>query len=508
MSENEPESYDIQTMMERLKSRSHGDEIEKGELVTRSDGSQAIRVRKRKRRTQQPHKDRQRRVRIMQVTAGLVLVVLLVVAFGCITVYVNSPPFRSGVVDRIGSSTGAGVVLHQFRMNPSGANASGLDLSWPEGNVLEGVSLRQARADVSPMSFFSGGSLTGEAFQAASGVVVLRLPQAGSPVTACPMSQDRLPMDFAQYGIKDLTVQMKVDGAVLAALNHVEASYTAPEQGHAAQLILTKGELVVRNWPKLDFDRGHIEFRGGQAEIIGMRLIREDDADGLIELSGTLDPYVTGEPSVLRVRAESFRVETILGDEFARLFSGRMDSVADQPGECRVAFGGGAELSMILPFAGLPTRSMQLKNLPFLFGLSQTLGDEWFANPEFTHDAKGVIVRSAQEIGLSRLELASKGRMVVKGSLLRDGSGGLRGKLEVGVAPGMIIAAENQALERMFSPERDGYRWIEIEVGGTLAKPTDDFSRLYEQALQEVRNEPAVGSGSSVPTFDELTRPR
>lgn len=51
-----PDQYSFDEIMERLK-KSHGADLgpDDGELVTRADGTQAIRIRKRKRRSHQPH---------------------------------------------------------------------------------------------------------------------------------------------------------------------------------------------------------------------------------------------------------------------------------------------------------------------------------------------------------------------------------------------------------------------------------------------------------------------
>ena len=55
---SEPEKYSIDEMIDRLKNPPDEEPIEKGELVTRADGSQAIRVRKRKRRSPATSKGR------------------------------------------------------------------------------------------------------------------------------------------------------------------------------------------------------------------------------------------------------------------------------------------------------------------------------------------------------------------------------------------------------------------------------------------------------------------
>ena len=75
---SEPEKYSIDEMMERLKGQS-SENPAAGELVTRPDGSQALRVRKRKRRSEQPKREeakRTKRIRTLQVAAALVLLLL------------------------------------------------------------------------------------------------------------------------------------------------------------------------------------------------------------------------------------------------------------------------------------------------------------------------------------------------------------------------------------------------------------------------------------------------
>lgn len=53
---SELENYSINEIMERLKSRPADKSIDQGELVTRADDTQAIRVHRKKRRSHQPTK--------------------------------------------------------------------------------------------------------------------------------------------------------------------------------------------------------------------------------------------------------------------------------------------------------------------------------------------------------------------------------------------------------------------------------------------------------------------
>ena len=92
--DQEPDQYSIDQIMERLK-RNRGSEpaSDDGELVTRPDGSQALRVRKRKRRSHQPHKEQQlkkRRTHVIQLAASLILVALFFLGASIALVYSNS----------------------------------------------------------------------------------------------------------------------------------------------------------------------------------------------------------------------------------------------------------------------------------------------------------------------------------------------------------------------------------------------------------------------------------
>ena len=59
-SDTEPDNYSIDDMMDRLRSRSEGGQ-EDAQLVTREDGTQVYRVKKRKRRSHQPKKEKEQR---------------------------------------------------------------------------------------------------------------------------------------------------------------------------------------------------------------------------------------------------------------------------------------------------------------------------------------------------------------------------------------------------------------------------------------------------------------
>lgn len=508
MPNTDPESYDLNTMMDRLKRRSGDDDMEDGELVTRSDGSQALRVRKRKRRSEQPQKERVKRVHVIQVTSVLVFILLILLSLGFLMVYINSSPFQQEVVDKVARSTRAEVELNQFRMNPSGANAMGLELKWPEGNMLESASFRMLSAKVSPISFF-GGVMRGQELEVGSGKLTLRIPEVGMPRGGPPALNDELLIQFEQYGVRGFSMQLRVAGSRLLWLDKSEAAFTASRNETSAQLLLKGGVVDIWRWPKMSLDRGMIKFPGDVAEVVNLRLKAPDDKEGVIELSGVLMPCSPNVTSRLAIKADTFMLSGVVGDRLGGLLSGRIDTEPEM-GDCEILLQMGKQpsASLLMNFRGTPARPLVAKNFPFLYGLSQTLEDEWFSQPEFEQLVRGVLVRDSKVIELRNLDFSSNKRMSMRGNLKMELAGKLSGKFEVGVASGMIATAENDVLEVMFGEPKEGFRWLTLEISGTATDPKDNFGQLYNQALAGLKEAPKVKSDGGVPSFEELTRPR
>lgn len=503
---SDPEKYSIDEMMERLKKRP--DEDPNGELVTRADGSRAIRVRKKKRRSHQPHKEERRkqlRSRMLQVSGGLILLLLALFGAGVAIVFANSAPFREGLVRKISLCSGADADLSQFRMNPTSANASALTLAWPAGNVLGNLKLRGITAKISPVSFL-GKAMTGEEASASEGTLTLRIPQAGEPTRETPAAAEGIqPVSFDHYSIPKFHLFAGDPLAWQIRLLGSEATFTPRNPGERPQLLLSSGNIDIKGWPKLRMDRSHIEFRGDEADIIGMRLRHETDPRGVFELSGTVSPFATDRASTLAVQLDSYLVSGIAGPELGRLFSGRIDTVASSNSNY-LSFTPSQEpeASLSVTFSNSLANSIEITGFPFLFALSQTLNDEWFARPVFDAEIRGILRRANGNVSLENLNLENKSRMALRGELTMTPDRKLSGRLEVGVAEGMIEASENTRLDSLFGPPRDGFRWLTLTIQGNANSPADNFKDLYNSTASADSSAPT----GLIPSFEDLTRPK
>ena len=506
---SEPEKYSFDEMMDRLKKkRPDGEEPENGELVTRSDGSRAVRVRKRKRRSQQPQKEDRRktlRARMIQVSAALILILLALFAAGVAIVYANSAPFREGLAEKITRSSGAKVELNQFRMNPTSANAASIVLTWPAGNVLRELAARSIRAEIFPSSFL-GKSMVGEELSAATATLNLQIPDPAAPVVYETLAEDAPPIRFKLYAIPDLNVLLGDPGAPLIRLMNSEATFSKSDIQNRNQLLLNRGKITIGGWRlNLRMDRSHVEFRGNEVDVVGVRLKHETDPRGNFELAGTISPYDADRTSSLAVELDSFLISGLVGEELGKIFPGRIDTVSSS-GESVLSFNAGPNLnpSLTVDFRSALSSNLEISGFPFLVSLSQILVDDWFEHPVFDNEARGKILRAGGNVVLSDLDFETKGRMALRGSVTMYPDRRLSGALELGVADAMINSARNPRFESLFGPSQNGFRWLTLKISGSAAAPMDNFKELFESA--EIRDQPNFNSG--IPSFEDLTKPR
>lgn len=506
---SEPEKYSIDEMMDRLKSRPEEDPLHDGELVTRADGTQAIKVRKRKRRSHQPHKEmlkKTRRARMIQVSGALLLLLMAAFAVGSAIVYANSAPFREGVIRMIGETVGAEVQLEEFRVNPSHAVAGRLVLKWPDDGIVRDLTIRGVSASIAP-AFFLGKSISGEEVNCAEGTLNLGAPTNIAAPTASATAAKPLPIHFKRYAIPRFNVRMGDPTRPAASLTESEASFQVDSENGRPQLLLNRGLIQLPGWPKIRMDRAHIEFRDREMDIVGMRLLHESDNRGILELVGTVSPYATDRPSTLDVRMESFLLSGIAGPELGQLFAGRIDTQSKvKSNYLTFTPGASSGATLAVTFRNALNSSFDLQGFPFLSHLALMLGDKWFEHPVFENEANGTLRRQDAMVTLEDLYLEQKTRMALRGNLTLAADRQLSGTLEVGITEAMIKSSEDPKLEAMFGDTDEGFRWLALKISGSGGKPVDNFLEIVD-STKSAKAGPAPGTEEKVPSFEDLTEP-
>lgn len=508
----EPENYSIDDMMERLKKIPTPKEDNEGELITREDGTQVIRVRKRKRRSQQPQRERdknERKQKFARTLLSIILIIAVAAVFSGAIIYSNSSPFRRALIEKINHSTGAEAELSQFRMNPTGANANSLKLTWPEGFPIESIQTRGLRAKTSLVSLF-GRTFRGEELLAAEGTLTWRIHEGNHSRSIPPLEFGNI--DFQRIGIARLHFMPESGQQRIFRIRNSEASfYPNHGTGGYAQLRLNGGDLQVHGLPKLQLQRAFMEFRGDAIHLSGAELLHGADEGGKFMLSGTLHPMDETSTATLAVETSSFNIEGIIGERMARLIVGRIDSTSrDGASTLSVPIGNPSAGVLELDFNSSFNSPMAIRGFNFLAELAMLLEEPWFEQPYFDSDVTGTIHRSGGAIEIRNLHAEHRNRMALRGNLRMEESGRLSGKIEVGLSPALVATAPTRRLHPVISEASGGYRWISIEIGGSINAPTDNFMSIVDNPPSPTTAPPSTDTPGHTrgTSFEDLTRPR
>ena len=501
---SDKDKYTIDEMMGRLKRRQEAEMPP--ELVTRSDGSQALRVKKRRRRTDQSVDNEtklKKRIQIIQIVGGVVLVTMVALVVGVGILHVNSASYRESLIGKLEVSSGANVAMAQFRMNPLEANASGAKFSWPAGNVLDKLDLGSITALISP-STFAGDTFGGDEIVAVSAKLSLKASDPSGPIRHISRPAGALPVRFSRYAASSVDISF----GGLGTLTGTEGSlFPAPVAGQS-ELRFSGGLLKLTDWPQLSLDRSYIKVRNSELQIQNMRfnIPGADDlksSGGYIDFSGSLTPIGFYGTHTLSANLSNFPLSYLLGSDLGRFFVGRVDSVeipdsnflsfdVDSPENARLELTATNALESRIDMSGFK----------FMQSLAVAFNDRWYEIPIFDDDVTLVVKRTGQTSGLSGINLVKRGKMVVRGELLNGEGGMIRGKLRIGIPDTTVIASGDKKLAKMFGEVREGYRWIEVEISGTGALPEDNFRTLYMDTSSRKPSE--SGQGAPQDSFEDL----
>ncbi|MFD2256257.1 hypothetical protein ACFSSA_06200 [Luteolibacter algae] len=511
-STTEPEKYSIDEMMERLKPRDPSEG--KGELVTRADGSQAMRVKKRKRRTKQgdsKESKRNQRLQLIQISGFVVLLVLAGLLAGIAILYANSSAYRDGLLSKAEANSGAKVSFNQFRMNPATANSNQVMLDWPAGNALSTLDVRGVVAKIAPASFL-GKVFKGEEIVAANGELILQAPSAEEPTAISVSAEGIRSVDFSRYSIPLLNVffgKAKLPDSMLEA---TEASLYPGTHPGRAEVRLSGGMLKLKGWPELALDRSYIKIRAGQLDFQSLRLMKPQQGNnrrggrGHIDFSGGVKPLDAGAKHTLSASVEDFSLAYILGGDLGRFFMG--DVVTnDSPDSNFLTFDPNSPDTMLLELniSNSVDSRIDISQFKFLSYLALALEDRWYELPGFESEATAMIRREGNSLMMSDIRFEQRGRMALRGSIKNKTGGGIEGQLDIGIPETTIGAASNKRLDQLFGEVREGYRWVSLDISGTSAVPADNFRELYESAENKrASDKPAISDPAAPDSFESL----
>lgn len=508
MTDPDQDNYKIEDIMQRLKSRGQQGSNDEPQLVTRDDGTQAVRVKKRKRRSHQPHKEeeKKRRKRSLLVVAfgggGILLIGLALLVW---LLVMNSESYQNDVEARIEEWTGAKVEMRSFRATPVSAGMDLIQARWPESSPVAFIRLNNVQTDLRLSSHLTG-VWRGEQLTAGAGELILRdvepTDQAGRMLPDADLPF-RMPMRVSRF-----RVNFGDGDRPAMVLSDATASFMVPNSSVSeASIILEGGKSRIGKWGRFDLKLASFGLSSQGLKLSRLRISPEAHPAAEIQLNGDGYPPVPirGGVGEFGFLVEKVPTELLLGKNLGEMIDGVFAADRARPGVCQLDPTDLSSIKFEVAVRSMESQTLTLRRFAFLETLSHELGHKRILTPLFNPGGRMEIQRDAETTELQDLDLLAEGMLRVRGDL-REERGKLSGRLKIGLSEAIVAASPSRTVPMLFRRGEDGYFWATIELSGTTRAPQDNLKSLLELAASE-QSPSSGGSNELDREFIDLTTP-
>lgn len=501
------DQYSLDEMMRALRDKEREKE-EKGEVVTRADGTVARKIKRRHRRSKQPGKETPEMARkkiIVRVVLVALLVLILLLTGLFLIIHQNSKGYREGLEEMAANWTGAEEVsLGGLKRLPGSCTINAARFSWLGDSFIKDLQVNKVTGEVGFAAFF-GARPGGPQLGGRSGKMTLQNPSSAWEGIAL-QDEDEFPFRFSQYFCEALDVRFGERGPVALKDASVILSYEGLE---GYQVTIDEGILQLAGWNDFPISSALLRFREGEIDIRRISL-EQTRSDG-VTLGGGLDlrgkfPLKPGAQARLELETEDFPLELLVGKRLSRFIQG---SLIKSEGEVGFTVGADELDEVRVDFEGKRAR---MDGLPFLMNLDSLFPDQGFDVLEFEEGVSkaslsGTLRVRPEGMALENLELAGrKGQLQFEGGLIIGNDDRLEGVFDVTMNRVYLTSHPKLKNSPLLAESSDGYVRFRFRVGGTLRKPTDTFLEVIGLDSAVLPGEAKEGNAEDL--WDRLLDPQ
>jgi len=497
--------YSLDEMLHKLRDGDQEGE-DKGELVTRSDGSTARRVKKRRRRSGQPkgvttaEKDaKKRKSLIIKISVAVSLLALLAAGLLFLLISLNTDGFVQETEEQAAEWTGAEVKFSGLRTLPNNISANEVSFHWVEGYFTESLNLKKIKGYAALKSFL-GQNMGGREIGASQGTLVLRTPVEGVKWIE-PLAEENFPFDFQRYYCNRLNVIFGSSEQVKLSNTYTSLRYL---KGGGWQVRLDEGLFSLKGWKPFPLEGGFVKFHENELELSAVRLGCPEELSSIyntsISLSGRI-PLKLGARATLDFETRNFPSNGLMGELLSQLFTGSIRVIEDS----KISFVvGGEGIDQIeMPFNA---EYLDVEKFPFLKDLHELFPDKGFGEVRFDKDIEGVFRWIPDGFGIQGLTMSDQDLLRVEGDILVDTEEKIRGGFRLYISRGLINSDPSLKSMPGFATQKSGYSIVDIKLGGTVKFPEDDFRQVTgldaSSFIPNSNQQPNLDS-----LFENLTQP-
>lgn len=497
--------YSLDEMMKSLRDKEREKE-EAGEVVTRSDGTIARKVKRRRRRTEQPNKndpEKQRKRLLFKVVLAAVALLLLFLTGLFLIIFQNSKGYQEKLEQEASEWTGAEVELAGLKRLPFSVTMNEARFNWGADYFVKDLEMRKINGDVG-FSAFLGARPSGLLLGGSSGEMTLQTP-GGKWKGISLQEEEGFPFLFDQYICESLDVNFGDESPLAFKDLGVILSH---EGSNGYQLAMDEGVLKLKGWEDLTVAHGLFRFNDGAMEMKGLSL-EHDRRDGLtlgskMELSGqvALEP---GKQASLEITTERFPLDLLIGKQLARFLTG---SVISSNGKILFTVGNSNFDEIELKYEG---DSARMAGFPFLTSLENLFVDAGFDQLEFQEGTirtplSGTLRVRPSGMALEDLQMSRKGKVKLEGAMIIRADGSLNGRFDL--ALNRIFFTNHPKLRNsplLAGTESTGYVKLSFPVSGTVNNPQDGFVKAIGMTTGVITPRPATKD--KIDLWNELQKP-
>lgn len=480
---SDKKTYSVDEMLDSLRDGEREKEGER-ELVTREDGSQAIKVKKRKRRSKQKKEEEaKRRKRLTVVRTLLIIMVPLFLGLGILLLVAryHSSGFAESVTATIWQRSGAQAKVS--RLSPMGTQvtAQTLTLAWPDGGSLDQMKATKVKGDLNLISFLTGklrgaelGS--GQGYLITSGREDRKVRQPRGEPAAIPGFERYSSDQFAFYF-----------GSAKSPFRLEETKVRFTPTEYSRRLSVTGGDLYAGSWGVMPLKRGTLEFLNNTIKVVSLRF---EEKNRHLVLSGDLG--LADEIHSLTLEAREATLGAVAGLGIDKLITSQIDGATGT-----LVFRPWSIESHEVTLSCAP-EYLKIHDFAFLDVLEELYGDSRFKDFEFEVENPFELIRNTKGTTITSLDVMDVGFLALQGEVQIQGEA-LSGRLRVGLPDHKRINLRSDQRVDFFAKgtlER-GFFWFDVELSGTPQAPKDNFLKLLEGG---------AGKASAEDLFDQLTR--
>ena len=293
-----------------------------------------------------------------------------------------------------------------------------------------------------------------------------------------------LPIKYSvdEAKVRDLNFSYQ-DGERRYALSHVEANAISEPGNNEYKITLAQGNFSLP-FPVLasgSLDRAVVRYRPDRISVSECQI--KPEGSGIIDAEGEWNQIEESWDASAVLR--DMDCAEVMKEDWLKKLSGTLHATVRARGNASLGL---QELS-----GSAKIDKAVLTSLPILSKLNVFTQTKKFTQIEFDQCSSN-FRSDGKSWNLSDIVLSSNSLGRVEGSVRIDADKRLSGRLHVGLLPGILTMLPG--VKQVFTTEKDGYLWANMNLSGTLDHPQEDLSIRLVKA--SVSPENVIEAGKSL----------